>query len=113
MHTTRAESASDSRANSVTRLDGEPVPAEGLAVYVLHVQPEGMDGFVLDVYGSRVEASVDAAVLRDEETAVSVREYRVDVPRCGHCGSVRTFERSDGDVACDDCPGIMPREVVR
>ena len=23
------------------------------------------------------------------------------------------FERSDGDVACNDGPGIMPREVVR
>jgi len=82
MHTTRAESASDSRANSATRLDTrEPVPAEGLAVHVLHVQPEGMDGFVLDVYGSRVAAVVDAAVLRDEETAVSVRAYRVDAPQ--------------------------------
>jgi hypothetical protein len=81
MHTTRIESASDSRANSATCFDDEPVSAGGVAVYVLYVQPDGMDGFVLDVYGSRARAAVDAAVLRDGETAVSVREYRVDAPQ--------------------------------
>lgn len=27
---------------------------------------------------------------------------------CGHCGSPFTFRRSDGDIECYDCPGIMP-----
>lgn len=31
-----------------------------------------------------------------------------DLRNCGHCGSPFTFERSDGDIACYDCPGIMP-----
>jgi hypothetical protein len=53
----------------------------GTTVYVLHVEPAGMPGFVLDVYGSRAKAAVDAVVLRDEETAVSVRRYRVDAPQ--------------------------------
>lgn len=85
MHTTRAESACDSRANYAKQRDScEPVPAEPgtVAVYVLHVQPDGMDGFVLDVYGSRVQAEEDGAALEDEDTDVSVRGYRVDAPRC-------------------------------
>jgi hypothetical protein len=35
---------------------------------------------------------------------------RSDTPTCGHCGSVFTYERSDGDTACYDCEGIMPYE---
>lgn len=82
MHTTRAGSASDSRSSSAKQLDAyrEPVP-DGpgtLEVYVLHVQPDGMDGFVLDVYGSRAQAAVDKAVIEDEETAVSIRAHRVE-----------------------------------
>lgn len=33
-----------------------------------------------------------------------------DAPKCTHCGSTSTWWRSDGDVACNDCPGIMPQE---
>lgn len=33
-----------------------------------------------------------------------------DAPRCGHCGSHSTWWRSDGDVACNNCPGIMPQD---
>lgn len=32
-------------------------------------------------------------------------------PRCAHCGSYSTYVRADGDVGCNDCPGIMGREV--
>lgn len=32
-----------------------------------------------------------------------------DAPRCVHCGSHSTWRRSDGDVACNNCSGIMPR----
>lgn len=35
-----------------------------------------------------------------------------DAPDCGHCGSERTFWMSSGDVACNDCVGIMPGEEV-
>lgn len=45
-------------------------------------------------------ADVSGAVCRPE----------ADAPRCGHCGSTCTFYRSDGDVACNDCPGIMPQD---
>lgn len=31
-----------------------------------------------------------------------------DAPQCCHCGSTSTWWRSDGDVACNNCPGIMP-----
>jgi hypothetical protein len=32
-----------------------------------------------------------------------------DVRDCVHCGSPFTFRRSDGDIGCYDCRGIMPR----
>lgn len=32
-----------------------------------------------------------------------------DVEDCVHCGSPFTFRRSDGDIGCQDCHGIMPR----
>lgn len=33
-----------------------------------------------------------------------------DAPRCVHCGGASTyFRESDGNVGCNDCPGIMPR----
>lgn len=36
-----------------------------------------------------------------------------EAPRCGHCGGHSTFFRlTDGDVACNDCPGIMPVDEV-
>ena len=36
-----------------------------------------------------------------------------DAPRCGHCGSHSTYFRlTDGDVACNNCPGIMPVDEV-
>lgn len=31
-------------------------------------------------------------------------------PTCAHCGSCRTFWRSDGDVGCNDCVGITTTE---
>lgn len=32
-----------------------------------------------------------------------------EAPDCIHCGSTRTFIRSDGDIDCNTCGGIMPR----
>jgi len=33
-----------------------------------------------------------------------------DVRDCVHCGSPFTYHRSDGDIGCHDCPGIMPQQ---
>lgn len=39
-----------------------------------------------------------------------IEECREDIVRdCTHCGSPFTYRRNDGDIACKDCPGIMPR----
>lgn len=35
-----------------------------------------------------------------------------DAPRCSHCGSFSTYFRvSDSEIGCNDCPGIMRKEV--
>lgn len=36
-----------------------------------------------------------------------------DMRDCAHCGSPFTYRRSDGDIACYDCPGIMPEPEVK
>jgi len=45
-------------------------------------------------------ATVDGTVCRPDD----------DAPRCSHCGSTSTWYRSDGDVACNNCPGITPQD---
>lgn len=48
-------------------------------------------------------APIDPAVSRPDD----------DAPTCTHCGSTSTYFRlTEGDVACNDCPGIMPHDEV-
>ncbi|WP_207587195.1 hypothetical protein [Halomontanus rarus] len=53
--------------------------------------------------------------LREEYDNPAINVYRMTLHsdpvehnenRCVHCGGTDTFIRSDGDLACDDCPGI-------
>jgi hypothetical protein len=61
---------------------------------------------------NRTTAEVFRRAIDRELADVSgeVSQPEADAPRCVHCGSTCTFERSDGDVACNDCPGIMPQD---
>lgn len=51
-----------------------------------------------------------------QEAMEAVRNVKRDIEVCReysgrdcvHCGSPLTFRRSDGDVGCKDCTGIMP-----
>jgi len=63
----------------------------------------------------RLETLAEAAM--SDEVNMGLRDVirqvkeciNTDMPDCVHCGSPFTFRRaSDGDVACKDCPGIMP-----
>lgn len=51
----------------------------------------------------------------DAELAKIIGEVtrpEADAPVCGHCGSPCTYYRTDGDVGCNNCFGIMPLEEV-
>lgn len=57
------------------------------------------------------ERAIDRELARSLD-APTVAVPDAEAPRCVHCGSTSTYVRlSDGDVACNNCPGIMPREV--
>lgn len=67
------------------------------------------------VNNQRTEAIFKDAI--DNELAKAgigqVNAPDADAPRCAHCGSTSTyFRESDGDVGCNNCRGIMPRDEV-
>lgn len=56
------------------------------------------------------ERAIDRELARSGD-APTVAVPDEDAPRCVHCGSTSTYFRlSDGDVACNNCSGIRPRD---
>ena len=55
-------------------------------------------------------STIEVVQLSETDETVHVDD---DAPDCGHCGSTLTYYRlSDGDVGCNECPGIMPNQEV-
>lgn len=72
---------------------------------------------LVDYADRRVRNKRTAVIFKnaiDEELSDFLAEVSspdVEAPRCVHCGSYSTYIRgSDGDVGCNNCPGIMRRK---
>lgn len=97
------------------RSKSEAVAAEAIEAYregnvreAIHTLVDWADKHVRNEYTAQLfKGAIDRELA---EVRADVSKPDPDAPRCGHCGSSSTYYRTDGDVGCNNCPGIMPQE---
>ena len=100
----------------MTARKSERVAADAVAAYrdgdlrrCIHMLVDYADRGVRNARTARIFKQVIDTELAAVRADVSAPDAAA--PQYTHCGSPSTYVRlSDGDVGCNDCPGIMPRD---